>query len=537
MIRQLLVPVVLLGFLLGLANEYPLQATPAAELIIYEDDLAAGWQNWSWDSSVNFSNITPVHSGSAAIAITFHAAWAGFSLRTSPPLMASGYTHLEFWIYGNGRAQTLYTQPSDSGTASPAYQFTPAANSWTLISVPLATFGSPDALARITLQDDSGTAQPPFYLDAIRLTDSGGTNLPFADFLADRVLGQPDFDSGGSGTAAGQFDWPSGVAVGPEGKLFVIDFRNNRVVRYPNAADFSQPPDLIITTRDGITPLNGPESVAVDSSGNVYVAETLAHQVLIYPPDSTMATVVIGQYGAGCPAGTLTFYFPRGVALDSNGRLLVADQFHHRVLIFTPPFASGMNPSGVIGQSSLTACEPNGGAANPTNQSGLWGPRGVALDNADNLFVADSQNNRVLRFAAPLSNGQTAAAVLGQPDFSSNSQGTTLAQMNFPIDLALDTAGNLYVSDMLNNRVSGFLAPFSSGQAADFLFGDPRITGSNCYDTFPVVPISRTLFYCPQGLAVDSNGSLFLADALHHRVLAFDRPTLSEAVYLPLIRR
>lgn len=537
MIRRLSLPVIFLGFLLVWANNHPLRATPVAEVIIYEDALATGWQNWSWDSSVNFSSIAPVHNGAAAVAVTFNAAWAGFSLRTSPPLAANVYTHLEFWIYGNGRAQTLYTQPSDSGTASPAYHFTPAANTWTLIIVPLIALGSPSAIARITIQDSSGAAQPPFFLDSIRLTDAGGTNLPFSDFLADRVLGQPDFDSGGSGTAAGKFDWPSGVAVGPNGQLFVVDFRNNRVVRYPNAADFSQPPDLIITTRDGVTPLNGPESVAVDNSGNVYVADTLAHRVLIYPPDSTAAAVVIGQYGLSCPAGVLTFNFPRGVALDGNGRLFVADQFHHRILMFTPPFTNGMNASGVIGQDSLTACESNGGAANPTNQSGLWGPRGVATDSAGNLYVADSENNRVLQFAAPLSNGEEAAAVLGQPDFSSNSQGTSLAQMNFPIDLALDQSGNLYVSDMFNNRVLGFLAAFNSSQAADFLFGDPRVTGSNCYDTFPAVPISRTLFYCPQGVALDSYGSLYLADALHHRVLAFDRPALNEAIYLPFIRR
>lgn len=249
------------------------------------------------------------------MAITFNAAWAGFSLHVAPPLAANAYAHLEFWIYGNGRALTLFTQPSDNGPASPAYQFTPAANTWTLISVPLATFGSPSAIARITLQDDSGAAQPTFYLDTIRLM----------------------------------------------------------------------------------------------------AAETLAHRVHIYPPDSTAATVIIGQYGADCPAGTLTFYFPRGVALDSNGRLLVADQFHHRVLIFTPPFASGMNASGVIGQSSLTACEPNGGAANPTNQSSLWGPRGVALDNADNLFVADSENNRVLQFTAPLPMGRRPPSSLASP--------------------------------------------------------------------------------------------------------------------------
>ncbi len=527
----------LMGFLLVLGSSDPLRATPNADLIIYDDALAAGWEDWSWDSTVNFASGAPVYEGMKAAAVTFDAPWAGFSLRTSPPLAANGYTHLEFWIYGNGRSQSLYTQPTDAGPPSPAYNFTPAANAWTQVSVPLSAFGSPSAIARINLQDDSGAAQPPFYLDAMRLTADGGTILPFADFLADRVLGQPDFDSGSSGTAVGQFDWPSGVAAGPDGKLFVVDFRNNRVVRYPAAVDFSQPPDLVLDTSNGVTPLNGPESVAVDGSGYVYVAETLAHRVLIYPPDNTVATVAIGQYGLGCPAGTLTFNFPRGLALDGNGRLFVADQFHHRVLIFTPPFSSGMNPSGVIGQSSLTACEPNGGGANPTNQSGLWGPRGVALDGADNLYVADSENNRVLQFAAPLSDGQAAAFVFGQPNFSNSGQGSTLAQMHFPIDLALDAAGNLYASDMFNNRVLGFMPPFSSGQAADFLFGDPRVTGSNCYDDFPTLPVGQTLFYCPQGLAFDDQGSLYLADALHHRVLAFDRPGLNEAVYLPLITR
>ncbi|MBE2197380.1 MAG: cellulase family glycosylhydrolase [Anaerolinea sp.] len=511
------------------------------DLTLYDDALAPGWQDWSWDSTTDLNQAAIIHSGAAAAAVTFNAPWAGFSLRADAPLDPSPYSHLSFWIYGavGGGELQLYTQPTDAGAPGPAYTFTPPAATWSEITVPLTTLGSPAAIARINIQDSTGAAQPTFYLDDIRLYNSAppppSGGLP--DPLADRVLGQLDFDSNSSGSGMDKFDWPSGTAVAPNGALYVVDYRNNRVQRFPSAAAFmaGDAADLSIVSSSPGVPLIGPESVVVDTQGNVYIAETENHRVLIYPPgETTQASVVIGQYGMACPAGQTTFFFPRGLALDSNGRLYVTDQFHYRVLIFTPPFTSGMLASGVIGQPDLTACNPDGGGA--VSGSGLNGPRGVALDSGDNLYVADSENNRVLKYAAPLTNGEMATAVLGQPDFTANTAGSGDDQMHFPIDLALDSHDNLYVSDMFNHRVLAFGAGFSSGQAADQTYGTPRQIATNCYDNFPAAPVSQTLFYCPQGLAVDANDNLYLADALHHRVLAFDQPE-HMLIYLPILRR
>lgn len=361
------------------------------------------------------------------------------------------------------------------------------------------------------------------------------TTMP--DPLADRVLGQLDFDSKLSGSGSDAFNWPSGTAVAPDGGLYVVDYNNNRVQHFPSAAGFmaGTAADFSISSSSPGSDLIGPESVAVDAQGNVYVAETENHQVLIFSPGATtQANVIIGQYGIDCPAAQTTFFFPRGLALDSDGNLYVVDQFHYRVLIFSPPFTTGMLPSGVIGQPDLTSCDPDGGGA--VNSSGFNGPRGAAIDTDNNLYVADSENNRVLKFDAPLTDGEAATAVLGQTTYTSNGDGTTGSQMHFPIDLALDSHNNLYVSDMFNHRVLAFAVGFSNGQAADQVYGTSRQIATNCYDTFPAAPVGQSWLYCPQGLAVDSHDNLYLADALHHRILAFDQPEKTN-VYLPVIRQ
>ncbi|MCB8968661.1 MAG: cellulase family glycosylhydrolase [Ardenticatenaceae bacterium] len=414
-------------------------------------------------------------------------------------------------IYANGYAGVWLWAYEDDGSGM--------FGTWPTSQAELSAFNQAHA-AETAVSDQCST--PP-------------STLP--DTLPDRVLGQLDFNSNGSGTGMDKFNWPSGTAVAPDGKLYVIDYLNNRVQRFPDAATFmaGDAADLSIISSSPGNPLIGPESVAVDAQGNVYVAETENHRILIYPPDeAAQASIVIGQYGMGCPAGQTTFFFPRGLALDSNGNLYVADEFHYRVLIFQPPFTTGMLPSGVIGQPNFTSCDPDGGGA--VSGSGLNGPRGVALDSDNNLYVADSENNRVLQFSAPLTNGETAVAVLGQSNMTNNSAGTGNDEMNFPIDLVVDSHDNLYISDMFNHRVLAFHPGFSSGQAADQTYGTPRQIATNCYDNFPAVPVSETLLYCPQGLAVDSNDNLYLADALHHRILAYDQPERIY-VYLPLLRK
>lgn len=153
-------------------------APNAATATLYGDSLAIGWEDWSWDSVRDFAAIAQVHSGSASIAITPGAAWSGFSVRNATPLAASGYTSLDFWIYGNGAPVSVSIQATDQGNAGDQYTFTPTAGEWTEVIIPLTALGSPAQIARINWQNQSDVAQGVYYLDDIRLIGDGSQPPP-----------------------------------------------------------------------------------------------------------------------------------------------------------------------------------------------------------------------------------------------------------------------------------------------------------------------------------------------------------------------
>ena len=222
------------------------------------------------------------------------------------------------------------------------------------------------------------------------------------------VLGQPDTASStlasrcanpdarfnrhdfGGGFAT---DGPTGMVLSPTGRLFVLDDGGQRVLSWPNADALSTcaAADMVIGAGD----LNGPEGIALGSDGALYVADTLAHDIDIYRPDGNgnypaTASVRLGTPFVSGAAGN-QFQYPRGMALDSAGRLLVADDYNNRIQIFYPPFTTGQ-----FANDSISA----------GNDGGLGNPKDIEL--VDNqLFVADFDNNRVLRFTGPFDNPAT----------------------------------------------------------------------------------------------------------------------------------
>ena len=150
-------------------------AAPLADRTVYADALAPGWADWSWDSTVAFDNASPTFSGVASIAVTFNAAFAGFSLRTSPALSPADFSAVSFFVYapGTDRALSLAIQSSDDGGLGQAFNFNAPADQWSQIVVGLDSLGNPPAIARINIQDNSGAPQAVFYLDEITLIGTG----------------------------------------------------------------------------------------------------------------------------------------------------------------------------------------------------------------------------------------------------------------------------------------------------------------------------------------------------------------------------
>ncbi len=167
----------MLGLGLILWDAWPISALEPT--IVYDDALASGWSDWSWSSTRNFANTTPAR-GSRSIAVTFHQRWAGLSLRSDTPLNGAEYSAVTFWAHGGAtgtRALSFFIHQSDGGDTTPTQALSVPAGVWTPFTITLSSLGNPTIIKRLNLMDSTGSAQPTFYVDDIRLIrreDSGG---------------------------------------------------------------------------------------------------------------------------------------------------------------------------------------------------------------------------------------------------------------------------------------------------------------------------------------------------------------------------
>ncbi len=225
------------------------------------------------------------------------------------------------------------------------------------------------------------------------------------------------------------------------------------------------------------------------------------------------ASLVIGR--PDFTSGTLQttqngLTIPSSTAFDSSGKLWAADLEDNRVLEFTPPFSNGMKASLVIGQPDFTS------RTSQTTQNGLSSPIGTAFDSSGDLWVTDFVDNRVLEFTPPFSNGMKASVVIGQPDFTSNTGQTTQDGLKGPEKATFDSSGDLWVTDAVSSRVLEFTPPFSNGMKASLVIGKPGFTSSS------VSPTQNGL-NDPDSATFDSSGNLWVTDGAN-RVLEFTRP-------------
>ncbi|MFD1144297.1 glycoside hydrolase family 9 protein [Larkinella insperata] len=142
----------------------------ATTYLIYDDALNSNWADWSWSTTRNFGNTSPVQNGAKSLSVKYDAGWAGLYLHANSPVSLAGLTHLKFWIHGGTNTGQQIRVILNGG--GPYYTVTPAANQWQQVTIPLSTFNSPATLSDLYFQDATGTARPAFYLDRIYLASS-----------------------------------------------------------------------------------------------------------------------------------------------------------------------------------------------------------------------------------------------------------------------------------------------------------------------------------------------------------------------------
>lgn len=308
--------------------------------------------------------------------------------------------------------------------------------------------------------------------------------------------------SGDNGPATrAQLNQVPAVAVDSAGNLYIADL-NNRIRRVSNG---------VISTVAGGGPslgdngpatsgeLYNPDGVALDSAGNLYIADNFNSRIRKVS-NGVITTVagngVYGFSGDNGPATSAQVYNPFAVAVDSGGILYIADRSNHRIRKVSNGVITTVAGNGTPGFS---------GDNGPATSAQLNGPQGITVDSDGNLYIADTDNSRIRK----VSNGViTTVAGNGPPGFSGDNGPATGAQLKNPGCIAVDSAANLYIADTGNSRIRKVSNGVISTVAGNGAFG---FSGDNG-------PATSARLNSPGGIAVGSGGILYIADTDNYRV-------------------
>jgi sugar lactone lactonase YvrE len=364
---------------------------------------------------------------------------------------------------------------------------------------------------------------------------------------ASLVLGQSNFTTTNASVGATRLSAPEGIAIDSSGNLWVADTANSRVLEFKAPFSIGEPASLVIgepnfTTigtqacpggSGTILPscLSAPSGVAFDSSGNLWVADGGDSRLLEFKPPFTNdenASLALGQTSLtdGLFSGTPTqsdfgYGSPTGVTFDATGNLWAVDYGYNRVLEFKTPFSTGEAASTVIGWPNFTVGAP---VVSPPTSSSLNQPTDVHLDSSGNLWVSDARNYRVLEFPAPLSNGEAATVSLGQTSLTSASDSCefSVAQscLSYATYFAFEKSGALWASDSGDCRVVSFNPPFSTGESANTVLGEPDFA-TGCAGSTTPQNTTASLLSASEGVAIDSSGNVWVSDGASNRVVEY----------------
>jgi sugar lactone lactonase YvrE len=307
---------------------------------------------------------------------------------------------------------------------------------------------------------------------------------------------------GGPATAAELYD-PYSVAVDSSGNVFIADRQNNRIRKVNTSGTISAiaGSDSIGYSGDGgpatAATLAGPSGVAIDHSGNVYIADQLNNRVRMVSTSGIITTIagndMAGYAGDGGPATAAWLSAPVRIAVDRAGDVYIDDISNYRIRMID-------HASGIITTIAGNGAAGYSGDGGPATAATLYAG-GLVLDNAGNVYFADGQNNRVRKIND--SGIITTIAGNGTGGYSGDGGAATLAELYAPGDIALDDSGNVYIVEFVNAIVrkinaSGLISTLA-GNGSQGYSGDGG-------------PATAAEMYTPTGIATDRAGNIYVAD-------------------------
>ena len=299
------------------------------------------------------------------------------------------------------------------------------------------------------------------------------------------------------------------MAVDASGNLYIADTNNDRIRKVDADGTITT---VAGTGMDGFSGDSGPATaaqldfptdIALDEAGNLYIADVSNHRIRKVDPFGTISTVAgrgtAGFSGDSGPATSAQLYNPVGVTVAGFGNIYIADFSNHRI--------RKVDAFGTITTVAGTGTAGFSGDSGPATAAQLNRPRSVAADSSGNLYIVDSNNHRIRRVDAD--GTITTVAGTGTAGFSGDSGPATSAQLDSPTGVALDGSGNLYIADSNNHRIrkvdAGGMITTVAGTGTDGFSGDSgRATNAQLNN--------------PIGVAVHGSGNLYIADSRNDRI-------------------
>lgn len=472
--------------------------------------LDANSQKYQYDAAGGQTR----ENANAAVTNGYNANWG----------VATASTTRRMAIYATLTTATTTIYVADTGNHR-IREFLEGGNIATVAGTGVGGFGG-DGGAATVAQLDEPLAVSVNGADDLFIADEQNHRIRMVDYATGNIstfggAGTIGYSGdGGAATAAEMYE-PRGVFVDRSGNVYLGDSRNH-VVRVIDGSTgvitlvAGTPRDSGV--EDGVLAtsvfLNTIEDVAIDDAGNLFIAATAQSRVRRVDVGTGLISTIIGSGFEFAPAAAtddVMLLDPRSVAVDTDGNVYVADSdpANSRVVQYTVADSTYATVAGT-GQMGFS------GDIGPAAEAQINQPRGIAIDVDDNIYIADTLNHRIRRVDAGTSNIATIAGT-GVAGYSGDGASATAAQLNTPERIAVDTAGNVYLTDTNNHRIRRVAQ--SSGNIDTIVgTGAPGFGGDGGSS-------EAALINGPRGLAVEPI-QLYVSDSLNHRIRLTSVPAI-----------
>lgn len=358
-------------------------------------------------------------------------------------------------------------------------------------------------------------------LSTLFLLGIGSTNIKAQNIntIAGNGLSAYNIGDGGPATNA-KLNNPRGIAVDASGNLYIASAGNYRIRKVTTDGNI----DVFAgngpgTYTDGVqatqTALFAPNSVAVDAAGNVYIVDYGNNAIRKVTPDGIIHTVAgigtSGFSGDGGPAINAELDNPNGVIVDAIGNLYIIDHSNNRIRKVTT--------DGIINTFAGTALAGFDGDGGPATSAKLNSPRGVTVDAAGNVYIADFSNNRIRKVTTDGIIHTIAGQQLG--GYTGDGGPAINAKLDAPMGIAVDAAGNIYIASYSNDCIRKI--------TTDGVINTIAGTGISGFSGDGGPAINAEL-HNPVGIALDAADNIYIIDHGNNRIRMVDGGCISTSV-------